>query len=304
MTTLLLSLLLSASALAADPQHGYAGLWATPLGRMRLIEGEGGKVEGIYDYSGGGELKGYVRGEKLVMRYKDVDKGDAEFTLAPDGHGFTGRWRADGDKEWEPWDGVRVEPEPKRRWLYVLESRWEENLADREYTYGQLLKVFFDYSNKAEVRQRAFSNRAGLVRWLKQAAFLAEPVVVYVSGHGTTEGVESDSGPVGGDDIGKALRWAPTVELLHFGSCEVMKGKMAERIRKHLPKDRAPFPISGFTEAVDWAGSAVADLMYLNLILDDGMEPAKAAEEMQRLLPYTVHADTTSAVGPIGFTLK
>lgn len=280
--------------------EGFAGLWQTPYGRLRLVEAEG-RYGGAYDYSGGGEVSGAVKDGELVVRYKDAASGDATFRLSEDGRSLKGRWRADGADEWSSWDGVRLEPDSGRRWLYVVESRWEENLADREYTYGQMLKTFFDYSAKIEVRQRSFSDRNSLLRWLRQAAFLAEPVVVYVSAHGAPEGVETDSGHVGGEDIGAALRWAPTVELLHFGSCEVMKGSVPERIRARQPPGRR-FPISGFTESVDWAGSALADMMYLHLVLDQGLAPARAAKELKRLLPYTVRP--APPIGPIGFTLR
>lgn len=279
----------------------FSGLWDTSYGRLRLVEDEG-VYAGAYAFEAGGTLEGRVEDGVLKARYRDAATGAAELTLSPDGGAFEGRWRADGDKDWKAWTGTRVDAQKDRRWLYVVENRWEERLADKEYSYGDILKTFFEHDSRIEVRRRQFSDRASLLKWLGQAAFLAEPTVVYVSAHGTPEGVETDSGPVGGKDIAAALRLAPNVRLLHFGSCEIMKGGAADEIRSALPRGRR-FPVSGFKEAVDWAGSAIGDLMYLNLVLAKDLSPSAAAKELARLMPYTKKSFKGSPLDPIGFAI-
>lgn len=295
------ALLLAALLVPARALAGFDGLWDTTYGRLRLVDEGGGRYSGVYAYGAGGELEGAAEGGTLKLKYRDQADGEAEFSLADDGAGFSGKWRAAGEKDWTDWTGKRVEPHARRKWLYVVENRWEERLSDREYSYGQMLKTFFDYAPDVEVRQRFFNERTALLKWLREASFLAEPVIVYVSAHGTPEGVETDSGTVGGEDLGKALSYAPSVKLLHFGSCEIMKGKAAALIQGRIPKARR-FPISGFTEAVDWGGSAVADMMYLNLMLFNGLEPEKAAAALPKLLPYTTKK--LPPLDPIGFAFR
>lgn len=285
-----LALALSTFAGAA----GFDGLWDSNLGRLRLTSSSAA-VHGIYSF-GAGELDGKLEGNSLRFRYADGDKGEGEFALGADGRSLTGRWRAEGEKEWKPWNATRVEAVPGRKWLYVIESRWEENLAEKEYSYGEVLRQFFKPLPNVEVRTREFADKKTLLRWLREAAFLAEPVIVYVSGHGTVEGVESDDGPVGAEPIAQALAPAPSVTLLHFGSCEIMKGKAAEEIQAKGGR----FPVSGFTEEVDWSGSALTDLGYLDLMLEHGLDPAKAAAQTALLLPFSSKDVAGSPFGRIG----
>lgn len=282
-------------AAAAEP--GFAGLWDTRFGRLRLRQ-DGARVAGLYSY-GAGTLEGTVEGGVLRFRYKDSGAGEGEFRLAEGGRALAGRWQAKDEPGWKEWTGARVEPVSGRRWLYVVESRWEESVAEREYSYGEMLKVFFTRAPQVQVRQRFFHDRAGLVKWLREAAFLAEPVVVYVSSHGSPEGVSSDDGPIGAEPIASALEGADNVELLHFGACEVMKGTVAAELHAR----GARFPVSGFTEAVDWAASAITDFMYLDLILSRDFAPARAARSTGLLVPFATRKVKDAPFGEIGFRL-
>ncbi|MBI5201061.1 MAG: hypothetical protein HY925_05700 [Elusimicrobia bacterium] len=287
---------------AIPMETGFEGLWDTDFGRLRLGR-SGDSVEGPYSY-GEGRLTGKAKGRELTFRYVDVKKGQGKFTLADDGQSFDGTWKAEGEKAWKPWRGWRVRPMPYRRWLYVIEARWEHSLAEREYTYGEMLKTFFNRAPNVEVRQRFFNDRRSLTKWLREAAFLAEPVVVYISSHGEPEGVVSDDGPVGAAPIAQALQDARNVRLLHFGACDVMRGKVAEEIQTGLARRGLRFPISGFIESVDWAGSAVADETYLELVLGRDYDPVLAVEETRKLLPFTRPGTEGGPFGKIGLVLR
>jgi hypothetical protein len=52
--------------------------------------------------------------------------------------------------------GVRVAPVPGRKWLVVLEAHYENNLAEQEYSFGQMLKAFFARTPEVQVRHRFF----------------------------------------------------------------------------------------------------------------------------------------------------
>ena len=285
---------------APGARTGFAGLWETSFGRLRL-SGSDESYTGYYSYSDG-TITGRAEQGVLRFRYKDVKEGDGEFRLAQDGRALRGRWRADGDKEWRDWTGLRVEPVAGRKWLVVLESRWESSLADPEYTYGEMLKVFFARAPSVQVRQRFYTDRSSLLKWMREASLLAEPVVLYFSGHGTAEGLETESGPATAALLAGPLKAGGDVSLVHFGSCDVMKGAVPAELQR-LAGPGARFPVSGFAQAVDWAASAVTDFMYLDLVLARDMPPAKAAAELKRLMPFTARESSATAYDGVSFRL-
>lgn len=281
-----------------SPRTGntFAGLWETGFGRMRLKEA-GGRISGAYAYAGG-TLEGRLVDGAFKFRYSDAKSGEGEFRLAAGGRAFNGRWRADGDTKWREWNGFRTDPQPGLKWLIVVESRWESSLEAEEYTYGEMLKSFFTRSPGVRVRQRFYSDRESLAKWIREASFLAEPVVLYFSGHGGVHGLQTDSGSVGAAEIAAALGDAGTVSLVHFGSCDVMKGKVPSELQR-LTGGR--FPVSGFAQPVDWAASAVTDFMYLDLILSRDMPPARAAAELVRLMPFAGRKSSKSSYDGVSF---
>ncbi len=274
----------------------FEGLWETGFGRMRLKR-DGDRLTGVYAYAGG-KLEGRLIDGKFKFRYSDAKEGEGEFTLVRGGRAFGGRWRADGDKEWREWNGFRADPVPGLKWLIVLESRWESNLGANEYTYGEMLRSFFTRSSDVRVRQRFYTDRASLAKWIREASFLSEPVILYFSGHGTVAGLETDAGPAGAAEIAAALGDAGTVALVHFGSCDVMNGKVPSELQR-LTGGR--FPVSGFAQPVDWAASAVTDFMYLDLILSRDMPPARAAAELVRLMPFAAKKSGKSSYDGVSF---
>ena len=278
----------------------FDGLWETNFGRLRLT-GAGAEFSGYYSFSDG-TLAGRAEGGMLTFRYKDQKAGDGEFRLAQNGRALRGRWRADGDKEWRDWTGLRVEPVAGRKWLVVLESRWESSLAEPEYTYGEMLKIFFARTPSVQVRQRFYTDRASLLKWLRESSLLSEPVVLYFSGHGTVEGLETETGPATAEILSGPLKAGGNVSLVHFGSCDVMKGAVPAELQR-LAGAGSRFPVSGFAQPVDWAASAVTDFMYLDLILSRDLSPVKAAAELKRLMPFTARENSATAYDGVSFRL-
>lgn len=279
---------------------GFGGLWETNFGRLRLT-GAGEAFSGYYSFADGA-ISGRVDAGVLKFRYKDQKEGDGEFRLAQNGRALRGRWRADGDKEWRDWTGLRVDPVAGRKWLIVLESRWESSLAEPEYTYGEMLKIFFARTPSVQVRQRFYTDRSSLLKWMREASLLAEPVVLYFSGHGTAAGLETESGPATAEILAEPLKAGGDVALVHFGSCDVMKGSVPAELQR-LAGAGARFPVSGFAQPVDWAASAVTDFMYLDLILSRDLSPAKAAAELKRLMPFTAKENSTTPYDGVSFRL-
>jgi hypothetical protein len=262
---------------------GLAGLWRTSYGEMRLVQ-EGDRIHGTY--SGAGTLTGKLEKGRLVFRYQETTvKGEGWFALAADSDSFRGKWRPDGQTEWQDWVGTRIEPAPGVVWLVVLEVPWEGGLAEEEYSFGQMLRAFFARAPQVKVRHKFVSSEADLRRWCGELAFLAEPVIVVIASHGSPQGIGVDGKSIGARPLVESLRYAVNVRLLHFSACETMKGKLAQDIRAGLGKSR-PLPISGYTTCVDWGASAVIEFLYLDLILARGLTPADAAARLDKLLPF------------------
>src|SRR5262249_13296296 len=147
-----------AAAKVPAPAAGFAGLWQTTYGRMRLTEA-GGRVQGIYGPGGASTIDGKLEGKKLVFRYKEPRAaGEGWFELAADGKGFTGKWKEEGRGGWADWRGRRVDPAPGRVWLVVLEANWENDLTQQEYQFGTMLRAFFARSAHVQVRHRFFTD--------------------------------------------------------------------------------------------------------------------------------------------------
>jgi len=271
----------------------FHGLWQTSFGRMRLVQ-TGDKVEGIYNYGSGATLSGTVEKQKLTFKYKDEADGEGWFELTADGQAFKGQWKPAGAKQYQPWTGQRVNPKPGVTWLVIVEANWEGSLADQEYAFGEMLRAFFKRSAAVQVRHRFFRDEAGLKKWCQEVTYLAEPTVLVMATHGTPKGVPVENKVVGGKAIGESLRYASNLQLVHFSACCIMKETVADDIHKALDKG-AKFPVSGYKTEVDWAGSAIIEFTYLDMILMRGKTVKAAAEQVEKLLPFSGDKDTPGA---------
>lgn len=300
---LLIGTLLTVEAAPADRATGFEGLWETSYGRMRL-QSDGETVRGTYSSVPNSEIEGRLRGDTLEFSYREPSvSGEGRFELSDDRQSFEGRWRAEGSREWTPWNGKRVVPEPGRRWLVILEARWEEGLHEPEYAFGEMLRSYFTMAPEVQVRERRFHDEADFRRFAREVGFLAEPAVVLVSTHGSPKGLSVGGRSIGPEAIADSLRHASNVELLHLAGCDILRGEAAETIRGALPEDRR-FPISGYTTKVDWAASALSDFTYLTFVLMHGMPPASAIEQTHIAAPYSGDvAVPDCAFVPLGLVL-
>ncbi len=276
----------------------FTGLWRSEVGPMRLTQ-TGDAVRGTYLWAGSGTIEGTVKGKVLTFTYTEATgkKGGGTFTLADGGDSFTGQWKEEGGSKEQPWPtNKRVTPVPGKQWLIVVEANWEGSLNEAEYSFGSMLKAFFAGSEEVGVRHRHFTDAASMTRWLKEVAFLAEPVVVVLSSHGSAAGPDAEKGPPTAKAIADALRGASNVRLLHFAACEVMRGKFGEQVQKELGAD-ATFPVSGYTTSVDWAGSAVSEFLFYDFLLRRGMDPETAMAQLIKAMPYV--GDTAPKGSPI-----
>ena len=255
--------------------RGWDGIWATDFGRVRLIE-ETGRVHGLYECAGPASIEGLARGGVLEFRYREPKvSGEGRFEIAEGGASFAGNWRAAGDDKWSSWSGRRVEPQAGFTWLVVLEAHWQRSFAEGEYAFGNMLREIFARSAGVLVRQRFFHDQASLEPWCRELAYLPEPTVLVIASHGEAEGLSVHGKIIDTKDVFASLRYAANLKLLHFSSCLVGLGR-----------ERAPFPVSGYTTSVDWGASALLEFTYLDLILNRAMEPAKAAGLLPELVRF------------------
>lgn len=157
------------------------------------------------------------------------------------------------------------------QWLVILEHNWEDNLSEREFSEGEMLKTFFKKDKNVQVRHRFFSNVAGLKKWCAEIHSIRGPVVLMICDHGSPEGLFSDDGEIGWRAIAESLEGAENLKLIHISACSVLRGNFACKLMKHLGM-KSP-PVSGYSTDINWTLSGIVDMLYLDLILTDHYPP-------------------------------
>lgn len=260
--------------------RGFDGLWESPLGRLHLVQDAGrmhgtsehdvtARIEG--DAEGGGRFRFRINGARI--------KGDGLMQLDQLGYAFSGELVQEGLPA-QPFTGRRVLARPGLTWLVVLEAHWQRVLDDNEYAFGGMLHELFARVPWAQVRHRFYQSEASLVHWCRQLVYLPEPAVLVITGHGVSSGLTVDGKIIALSAIVDALQCADSLRLLHFSACLVgQDGGQA--------LGAAPFPVSGYTTSVDWALSALTEFIYLDMIMEKGLAPAKAAEQLLTLVRFS-----------------
>jgi hypothetical protein len=262
-----------------DGHRGWDGVWETDFGRMRLLH-DGRRVHGWY----GGALHSTIAGTAseagLAFRYREKNAaGTGRFRLAADGEGFSGEWRPQNRREWQPWHGRRLHAAPGVRWLVVAEAHWQRHISEPEFSFGGMLREVFARLPGVRVRQRFFHDASTLERWCRELAYVPEPSILLVASHGLAGGLSVHGKLIDTAHVMRSLEHAEALDLLHFSACLVGLdgGKAMARHR---------FPVSGYTTSVDWGASALLEFTYLDLMLNRGLTPAAAARLLPKLVPY------------------
>jgi hypothetical protein len=165
-----------------------------------------------------------------------------------------------------------------------------------------MLRTFFARTPHVKVRHRFFSDEAQLRRWCAELPYLAEPVVLHVSSHGTTEGVTCGGKTIKAPALAECVRDIGDLRLLHFGACQVAGGDVPRQIHAALGP-RATFPISGYKNQADWGGSAVIDFTFLDLMFSKGASPADAIGQTLKMVTFAGEQTTGGAVSPAGLLI-
>lgn len=126
---------------------GFAGRWTTTYGTLDLLI-DGDRVNGEYDL---GKVEGTVKGRQLKLTYDERDvSGVAEFELLEDGQSIRGRWRADGESDWQDWHGTRESIQSQFSGLWKMKFGHLRLVLDNEQAIG----VFQGKHGYAELRGR------------------------------------------------------------------------------------------------------------------------------------------------------
>lgn len=280
----------------------FDGLWKTTYGAMRLHQ-TGNDVRGTYNFGGGSNIRGTVDGKTFKFTYDqpDGEKGEGAYELAADGKGFKGTWQGakGGANNGGQWTGTRVTPQPGRIWLVVLEANWERDLEQEEYSFGVMLRTFFARTPQVKVRHRFFSDESQFRHWCAELPYLAEPVVLHVSSHGTTEGITCGGKTINAKALAECVKDIGDLRLLHFGACMVAGGDVPKQMHEALGP-AATFPISGYKNVADWGGSAVIDFTFLDLMFSKGFAPEDAIRKTRKLLTFAGEQGGDGAIAPAG----
>jgi hypothetical protein len=260
--------------------RGFDGLWDTSLGRLHFVQ-DGARVRGIseHDATVRIEAEGEDSGRVPFRLEAAQAKGHGFMELDAPGYAFGGEWVQEGLPP-QQFAGRRVLARPGLTWLIVMEAHWQRALDDNEYAFGRMLHELFARVPWTLVRHRFYHDEASLLHWCRQLVYLPEPAVLVITGHGESNGLTVGGTTIAMPAIVDALRLADGLKLLHFSACLV--GQDAGQALAV-----APFPVSGYTTSVDWAQSALTEFIYLDMILEKGLAPAKAAEQLLALVRFS-----------------
>lgn len=283
----------------ASPR-GFAGTWSTAFGELKL-EPSPGAATGMRGTYPGGSLAGEVLDGRLHATYVEpAATGECVFELADEDRTLRGRWRPAGGERWFRWDGRRAVPGAggPATWLVVLEAPWREGLAAPDLSFGDMLAAVFEHAPAVAVRHRAFADETSFRRACNEIRALEGDVILSIAAHGDASGVEAPGGRVGAEALADALGDLPNLRLVHFSSCSVLAGEAPELVRQALASAPRFEGVSGYTEPVDWMGSALCELTYFELLLARGLSARDAAELLPTLFPLAT-AGSAPAGAPI-----
>jgi hypothetical protein len=279
--------------------RGYDGLWDTSVGRLRLVQ-EAERVWGSSELDASVRLEGDLEpGGRLAFRLEGADlKGSGYCELDSAGYLLDGEWSEDGQAA-ATVGGQRAMPRPGLTWLVVLEAHRQRVLDDNEFALGRTLHELFARLRWTQVRHRFFDDEESLLRWCRQLLYLPEPSVVVIAGHGDARGPSDGGATISLAGMINGLRFADGLKLLHISSSASLSGQEAARALRG-----APFPVSGYTGNLDWPQRTLAELVYLDMILDKGLTPEKAADQLPQLVRFAGSEDLPdSPYPPAGFSL-
>lgn len=282
----------------ALPWQGWRdcdGLWDTHLGRLRFVQEAAGRVFGFAEYDAAARLEGRLDERRLTFTLESgTFTGRGTLDLDATGYALAGEWLEAGQPS-RALAGQRLLPRPGLMWLVVAEAHWQRALDDNDFAFGHMLKELFARLPRVQVRHRFYQDEASLLHWCRQLLFLPEPAVLVLAGHGEPGGLTVNGRIIPLARILDGLRFADGLQLLHFSSCLV--GQDSERALI-----AAPFPISGYKTSVDWAQSALTEFIYFDMILEKGLSPATAAEQLVSLVRFAGSEEIAgSPYRPAGF---
>ncbi len=283
----------------ALPWQGWRdcdGLWDTHLGRLRFVQETRGPRLRLRGVRCGGAHRRSVRraGSSRSSSRPATSRAAVCSTSIPPATRSTANGWSRGNRRAQL-GGQRILPRPGLVWLVVVEAYWQRALDDNEFAFGSMLKELFARLPRVQVRHRFYHDETSLLHWCRQLLFLPEPAVLMLAGHGEANGLTVNGKIIPPGRILESLRFADGLQLLHFSSCLV--GQDSDRALI-----AAPFPVSGYKTSVDWAMSAFTEFIYLDMILEKGLSPAAAAEQLVSLVRFAGNDEIAgSPYRPAGF---
>ena len=157
--------LLLVPTVPAQEAPSFAGVWETTFGVMKLTQ-DGNKVKGHYLYDGSEcPIEGTVEKGKFTFHYEEATaKGEGWFELAADGKSFKGKWKEDGETEWDDWTGTRQVAASKGG----FDGLWET-------TYGRMRMIVEGTDVRGSYAYAAGSSISGKVEGKKLTFTYKEP---------------------------------------------------------------------------------------------------------------------------------
>jgi hypothetical protein len=162
--------------------------------------------------------------------------------------------------------------------LVCLEGYWNEKLFQTFSVKGffeamaPLVHPPLTVAHRFVDSESAFSHylARGGVMWRHPELFDAP--VFYLAFHGEPAGVKSLGGFIGADRLCEAFAGYGNGgyrNLVYFAACNVLRGRRGMRFARRFLDETRVRAVIGYTTTVDWMGSLVADLLFLQRFYSD-----------------------------------
>lgn len=160
---------------------------------------------------------------------------------------------------------------PKK--LICLESYWNERLFETFSVKGFLEAMAPLVRPPLQLAHRFVESERGLAYYTKRpdgllwrAAEAFDAPVFYLAFHGAPAALKTPLGRIEADRLCEAFAGygdGGYRNLVYFAACGVLRGAHGRRFAERFLAETGVRALVGYTRTVDWMGSLVADLLFL-----------------------------------------
>lgn len=164
--------------------------------------------------------------------------------------------------------------------LVCLESYWNERIFETFSVKGFLEAMSPLVRPPLQVAHRFVESDRGLAYYAKRpdgllwrAAEAFDAPIFYLAFHGAPAALKTPLGPIHEERLCEAFAGygdGGYRNLVYFAACGVLRGAAGRRFAERFLAETGVRAVIGYTKTVDWMGSLVADLLFLQRFYGHG----------------------------------